>query len=110
MKITIENVNAFAQVEKLTKPEMKCMFEAFRRINLMGKKVTDDDPFIGLGMPSHYDNKYFRPSFHNVRPRQLHWFRLTIDGKIMHQKMLEFFDIPTNPKELQEANLLLFKY
>ena len=101
-------------MEKLTpktigvnKKDFWLLLEAFRRKHLLIKQEKNEK-FFGLGTPSSYKSKMFKPSF-GEKPKVNNWYMLTDLGNEKLQ-LIEgiLLPLPTDKKELENLNLAMF--
>lgn len=81
--------------------------EAYRRYMNSGNGRPLKIAWVGLGMPSHYKSKYFRP-LHRVTPRVLNWWLLSEKGIEVMEGLITAHPIPTDPVVVTQLNKILF--
>lgn len=102
-QIKYETILKFRMENKITLPECKLLFEAYRRKHLLHA----DSKFLGLGYPSHYKSKFFTASFQEM-PKCNNWYKLTQEGEEMMKKMESYFHLPKQGVKRDILNSYLF--
>lgn len=89
--------------------QFKLILEAYRRKNLMKGTKTHEDKFLGLGFPSEYKSKFFKPSFKETRGSN-NWYCLTNSGIELLKVIEEFLPTPKDEQVKNKLNLILYNY
>lgn len=87
----------------------KLILEAYRRKNLLRGDKKHTDKFLGLGFPSEYKSKFFKPSFDETRGSN-NWYCLTNSGVELLKVIEEYLPIPKDDDTKTKLNLILYNY
>jgi len=106
----VDKINDFRYDNRITYKDMALLIEAYRRQYLIGKPEKPlAVAWVGLGVPSQYKSKYFRPLGKEI-PRANNWYLFTEEGIEIFKKLIIAMPVPEDWLIRSKWNAFLFEH